>query len=213
MVRRVANDPTQARIYVKGAPEYIMMLCSDTYDYQANQKELDDDEKFRILSDVVTDQMAAKGLKVLSYAFKQIPYDDVVDMMRQNDVESEEFRNAIEQDLIYLATFGLDDPIRGIPDDDHENHGHELHCDELSVKDSIQLIRYGTVISEKVNRTKGAKNQVNIRMITGDHIETALYVAKKVGIISEEEANYDGIYMTGEQFRESIGGYEKVWDH
>jgi magnesium-transporting ATPase (P-type) len=50
-------------------------------------------------------------------------------------------------------------------------------------------------------------------MITGDHIETALYVAKKVGIISEEEANYDGIYMTGEQFRESIGGYEKVWDH
>jgi len=81
VVRRVANDDTQARIYVKGAPEYVINLCTDTYDYSANQKELDDDEKYRILSDVVTDQMAATGLKVLSYAFKQVPYDDIIDMM------------------------------------------------------------------------------------------------------------------------------------
>jgi len=62
-------------------------------------------------------------------------------------------------------------------------------------------------LSEKVNRSKGAKNQVNIRMITGDHIETALFVAKQVGIISEEESQLEGIYMTGDQFRASIGGY------
>ena len=104
--------------------------------------------------------------------------------------------------MIYLGTFGLEDPIREVEDEN-----------QIPVKNSIQLIRYGTVLSEKVNRSKGAKNQVNIRMITGDHIETALYVAKQVGIISEEESNLEGIYMTGDQFRESIGGYEKVWDH
>ena len=67
-------------------------------------------------------------------------------------------------------------------------------------------------MEENVDRSKGAKNQVNIRMITGDHIETALTVAVKVGIITLEESRLDGIYMTGEQFREEIGGYEKIWD-
>jgi len=42
-------------------------------------------------------------------------------------------------------------------------------------------------MEDKVDRSKGAKNQVNIRMITGDHIDTALSVAVKVGIITEEE--------------------------
>ena len=121
VIRRVANDPTQARIYVKGAPEYIINLCSDTYDFQPNLKELDEDEKFRILSDVVTDQMAATGLKVLSYAFKEVPYDDIIDMMRSQDIESEEFRNQVEQGLVYLGTFGLEDPIRGAQIEETEN--------------------------------------------------------------------------------------------
>ena len=205
MVRKVASDPTQVRIYVKGAPEYIVNLCSDTYDFQANQKELDDDEKYRILSDIVTDQMAARGLKTLSFAYKQIPYDDLVYMMRQFNVESEEFRDEIEKDLIYLASFGIEDPVRGI--NDEQLGESQIDKDRMPVKDSIQLIRYGTILSEKVNRSKGAKNQVNIRMITGDHIETALFVAKQVGIISEEESQLEGIYMTGDQFRASIGGY------
>lgn len=33
VVRKVASDPTQCRIYVKGAPEYVINLCSDTYDF------------------------------------------------------------------------------------------------------------------------------------------------------------------------------------
>lgn len=49
-------------------------------------------------------------------------------------------------------------------------------------------------------------------MITGDHIDTALYVAIEVGIISSDEARLDGIFMTGETFREAIGKYEKIWD-
>jgi magnesium-transporting ATPase (P-type) len=44
-------------------------------------------------------------------------------------------------------------------------------------------------------------------MITGDHIDTALHVAIEVGIISKEESTLDGIFMTGETFREAIGKY------
>lgn len=151
--------------------------------------------------------MAARGLKTLSYAYKQIPLDDMLYMMRTQNIESEEFRDELERDLIYLGSFGLEDPIRGVNDTEESGTGR------MPVKDSIQLIRYGTILSEKINRSKGAKNQVNIRMITGDHIDTALYVAKEVGIISEEESQLDGIYMTGDDFRQKIGGYQKVWDH
>ena len=68
-------------------------------------------------------------------------------------------------------------------------------------------------LDEDENGKKGARNQVNIRMITGDHIDTALHVAIEVGIISREESTLDGIFMTGETFREAIGTYEKVWDN
>jgi len=49
-------------------------------------------------------------------------------------------------------------------------------------------------------------------MVTGDHIETAMSVAEKVGIINPEEKRLDGIAMTGEEFRKKIGEYEKYWD-
>lgn len=72
--------------------------------------------------------------------------------------------------MTYLATFGLDDPIRS------------------TVQESIQLIKYGTTIYENIDmNTKGIKNQVNIRMVTGDHIDTAIQVAMRVGIISFDE--------------------------
>ena len=115
-------------------------------------------------------------------------------LMQSHHIESEEFRQELEADLIYLATFGLDDPIR-----EH-------------VGESIQLIRYGAVLGENIDRNKGVTNQVNIRMVTGDHLETALYVAKEVGIITEKESKIQGFFMTGDMFREAIGEYNKIWD-
>lgn len=53
---------------------------------------------------------------------------------------------------------------------------------------------------------------MNVRMITGDHVETAKSVAVKVGILRREELEHEGVAMTGEQFRGDIGGYSKIWD-
>jgi len=50
---------------------------------------------------------------------------------------------------------------------------------------------------------------VNVRMITGDHFETARYVAHKAGIINKHEKDGKDVVMTGEQFRQRIGWIEK----
>ena len=70
--------------------------------------------------------MAQDGLKCISYAFKEIQMSDLEQLTSTYDVESEEFRNELENDLIYLATFGMDDPLR--PD----------------IEESIQFIRHGS---------------------------------------------------------------------
>ena len=56
--------------------------------------------------------MAAVGLKVISYAFKEMPLAKLNEMMHQYSLESTEFRTEIESDLVYLCTFGLNDPLR-----------------------------------------------------------------------------------------------------
>lgn len=47
------------------------------------------------------------------------------------------------------------------------------------------------------------KKNVNIRMVSGDHIGTATAVAYKAGILDEEDTNIDfkATVMTGEDFR------------
>jgi len=55
---------------------------------------------------------------------------------------------------------------------------------------------------------KYAKEQggINIRMVSGDHIDTAKVMALKTGILSPEQADHPNAVMTGEQFRNKVGG-------
>ena len=54
--------------------------------------------------------------------------------------------------------------------------------------------------------------QVNVRMISGDHINTCKAVALQAGIIDDNELRQEGIVLTGEEFREQIGHVERIWD-
>jgi magnesium-transporting ATPase (P-type) len=42
--------------------------------------------------------------------------------------------------------------------------------------------------------------------VSGDHIETAKMTAIKAGILKPEEANRLYAVMTGQQFRDAVGG-------
>ena len=53
---------------------------------------------------------------------------------------------------------------------------------------------------------------VNVRMISGDHLKTAIEVAKKAGILKPEEVSIDKVCMEGKEFRSYVGGTRKVID-
>jgi len=129
-------------------------------------------------------------LKVISYAYKEMTVEEFNELITTKPVESAEFREEIENDLIYLGTFGVDDPL--IED----------------ICQTVQLIRYG----KHVEDDEEAENQVNVRMVTGDHIETAKRVAIKAGIVTESEANTPGVCMTGEEFTDKIGTFDTIYD-
>lgn len=195
VIRKVKGDETQVRVYVKGAPEEIVPSCIQTFigDEASQLQEFEENEQNNILIKVAAKGMAEDGLKTISFAYKEIPYEDYFTDACTFGIESQEFREKIEEGLTYIGTIGLEDPIRE------------------GVDQAVQLIKHG-VIKDKVDRSRGAIGNVNIRMVTGDHISTALYVAQEAGIITEDEQSVKGIFMTGEQFREAIGTYDKIWD-
>ena len=62
--------------------------------------------------------------------------------------------------MVYVCTFGLEDKIRD------------------NVAESIKAIRSAPDTNEKTGADgKKVKKDVNVRMVTGDHLETAKWVA------------------------------------
>jgi len=107
VIRKVDSVEDIVRVYIKGAPEYVIPFCNKTLDYTAEVKDFDDNDVASILNEVVRNEMACQGLKPLSYAFKEMHVTELEEFMQTYSTESEEFRDEIEKDMIYLCTFGL----------------------------------------------------------------------------------------------------------
>lgn len=162
------------------------------------------DEQDRVLA-LIGEKIAGQGHKPLSYAYKDLPKDVVEELKaryakpprskandnKTNDAEEEQeledadkerearFRHEFESDLHYLGTFGLADELRP----------------EVSVP--ISLLKYG-----HTDAAAEGTGQVNVRMISGDHLETCKRVAVRAGIVKPAEAEMEGAAITGAQFRE-----------
>ena len=83
---------------------------------------------------------------------------------QSNKFELEVDREVLERNLVFLASFGLNDELRD------------------GVADCI---------------SKLAEKMINVRMISGDNIYTAIECAKKAGILVEGEDKVDKSCMTG----------------
>ena len=65
-------------------------------------------------------------------------------------------------------------------------------------------------IVESVHKCKAAG--INIRMVTGDNLDTAKAIAIEAGIVSREDADNKYVCMEGKEFRELCGGLKQLND-
>jgi len=96
--------------------------------------------------------MAKKnGLRTIAFGYRDYDIDTWNTIASEhNNFLRETDRHSLEEDLVFLAAFGLNDDLRdGVPE----------------------------VIG------KLYRGNVNVRMISGDNLETAIEVAKKAGIL------------------------------
>jgi P-type Ca2+ transporter type 2B len=66
---------------------------------------------------------------------------------------------------------------------------------------------------EIVDSVKKCHNAgINVRMVTGDNLDTAKAIALAAGILTAEEADSEYACMDGKTFRETCGGLKKLED-
>jgi magnesium-transporting ATPase (P-type) len=53
---------------------------------------------------------------------------------------------------------------------------------------------------------------INVRMVTGDNLDTAKAIAIEAGLVSAAQANEQYVCMEGKEFRELCGGLVKLPD-
>lgn len=164
VVRVDASDEEMCRVYVKGAPEEILPLCAQTLDTNIQPKNLSQKDQRAILG-IINNEMAAKRQKPLSYAFKMVNNAELSQVLSKVDEDSLEYRNIFESQLIYLGTFGIEDELRD------------------NIKENVNLIQYGH--KEGKPADYDGTDLIEIKMVTGDHLNTAASVAVASGIIDE----------------------------
>ena len=72
----------------------------------------------------------------------------------------------------------------------------------FALKDKVR-----TGVRQAVNFTRD-KAQMNVRLISGDHVETATAVAENVGIIRDDEKGGRFTVMHADDFERQIGGFD-----
>ena len=70
-------------------------------------------ENDRILEEEVFEKFAKHGLRTIAYAYKDISVDEWEEIKNEhNNLEGEEDRAKLEQRLVFVAVFGLNDELR-----------------------------------------------------------------------------------------------------
>eukprot|EP00922_Rhytidocystis_sp_ex-Travisia-forbesii_P001199 GHVS01001686.1.p1 GENE.GHVS01001686.1~~GHVS01001686.1.p1 ORF type:complete len:1246 (-),score=193.62 GHVS01001686.1:266-4003(-) len=154
------------RVFVKGAAERVLRLCTHRLDATGIVKRLEPIEIQRIEGSVIN-QLALQALRTICLAYKD--FDPNVDTDWKAEIEGKtEFQ--YERGLICLGIAGIRDPVR----------------DEVPS-------------AVRTCQTAG----INVRMVTGDNIETAKQIALKCHIYKPEAG---GLAMLGPEFYKLIGG-------
>ncbi len=185
-----AGGQKKFRLYMKGASEIVLALCSNKLDAATHTVEPFGREAKKSVVENVIGPFAQQSLRTIALAYKDIELaagQDSLDMAVVEQTLSEEDavkltgQNAetfaMEKDVTFLALVGIEDPLRDtVP-------GAIRQCNDAGV---------------------------DVRMVTGDNIDTAIAIGKQCGILRKGldlEANgevKDHVAMAGPNFRKAV---------
>jgi len=80
---RHPDSENTVRVYVKGAPEYIVNKCTSTLGADGRRAALDDGELNHILSDVLFNEFTSKGLRSIAFAYRDLTEDEFNDLRQE----------------------------------------------------------------------------------------------------------------------------------
>jgi Ca2+ transporting ATPase len=130
------------------------------------------------MKEIVAETFAKKAYRTLLIAHADYTVDEYNRLKNANNgFSTEADREALEQNLVLIGIYALQDPLR----------------DEI-------------IPSVKICHRAG----INIRMVTGDNLDTAKAIALEAGILDPREANKQYACMDGKTFREACGGLRKI---
>lgn len=168
------DSEDRVRVYVKGAPLYVIEKCTSYHDTDGSITSMDEEES-RYMKEDIFQMYCNKGLRTFAYAYKDMERSEFEEIKEeyQGSFKSEGARASLESSLTFCVLFGLEDKLRS------------------SVKKSFEFAK---------------KGGITVRIVSGDSLETAKRTAINAGLISEAECNFEGVCMTGEDFRSKVGG-------
>ena len=160
-------DYDMIRIFVKGAPEQIVINSNSTYDESGEVISIDDEQQNAILTNIVDNEFASKALRCMAFAYRDYSIEEFEQLRTDNNnFATDSDRNDIFfRGLRLITIFALSDQLR---------------------PEVLTAVKYAKA------------GKIDVRLISGDHLTTAIEFAIQARIITREESKNPNVCMTGE---------------
>jgi P-type Ca2+ transporter type 2C len=183
-VTRQRKGDSTVRVVLKGAPEIVISKCTHSCSNGFDDTiKLTEDLKKQFLDVIYNVNLGKKGIHE-KHSYRCFAY-------AYKDIDSDQWETMQKE----------------------YNNFQKEEDRELIEKDMIFVICFALEdplrkeVSESIKRLQDAN--IEVRMISGDHLVTARALAVKAGIIREEDAMVPGVCMTGDDLIKILGYPEK----
>mgnify|MGYP002630932724 CR=1 FL=1 len=169
------SHPDKVVVYVKGAPEVVLGLSTHIVGAGGAVSVLGAEDRNEQTTTVAA--MAARPLRVLGFAYAEM---DVDTWNSQYENQGTATEKTLEEALA-SGKLGL------------------TYLATFGLRDPLRDVVASAVSHARVDA------KITVRLVSGDHLETAKAVAERAGILTAEEAGEPFACMHAEDFRAAVG--------
>ena len=171
------SHPDKVVVYVKGAPEVVLGLSTHIVGAGGAVSVLGPEDRNEQTTAVAA--MAARPLRVLGFAYAEM---DVDTWNSQYENQGTATERTLE-DALASGKLGL------------------TYLATFGLRDPLRDVVASAVSHARVDA------QITVRLVSGDHLETAKAVAERAGILTAEEAGQPFACMDAVDFRAAVGNF------